>query len=71
MPEEKSPRPKLVDRAKEEGLVHDYTHDNTPSMGESFARRQIHATTLGLFSPVMAAMAIATSHKLVAELFTD
>lgn len=59
---------KLIDRAREEGLVDDRTHDILHT-GRELRNRQIHATTLGLFSPVMAAMAIATSHKLVAELF--
>jgi hypothetical protein len=66
----KVPLAKLIDRAEEEGLIDDYTHDILHT-GRELRNRQIHAITLALFSPVMAAMAIATSHKLVAELFED
>ena len=61
---------KLIDRAKAEGLVDDYTHDIL-HVGRELRNRQIHATTLAVFNPAIAARAIATSHKLVADLFGE
>jgi hypothetical protein len=59
---------KLIDRAKAEGLVDDYTHEILHT-GRELRNRQIHATTLAVFNPAVAARVIATSHKLVVELF--
>jgi hypothetical protein len=59
---------KLIDQAKAEGLVDDYTHDMLHT-GRELRNRQIHATTLAVFNPAVAAGVIGTSHKLVAELF--
>jgi hypothetical protein len=61
---------KLIDRAKAEGLVDDYTHDILHT-GRELRNRQIHATALAVFNPAIAASVIATSHKLVAELFGE
>ena len=57
---------KLIDRANAEGLVNDYTHDILHT-GRELRNRQIHATTLPVFNPAIAASIIATSHQLVAE----
>jgi hypothetical protein len=65
---EKIPFARLIDRAKDEHLVDDYTHDILHT-GRELRNRQIHATNLMVFPPVMAAQMIATSHKLVAEIF--
>jgi hypothetical protein len=61
---------KLIDRAKAEGLVDDYTHDILHT-GRELRNRQIHATTLAVFNPAIAASVLATSHNLVAELFGE
>lgn len=61
---------KLIDRAKAEGLVDDYTHDILHT-GRELRNRQVHAITLAVFNPAIAASVIATSHKLVAELFGE
>ena len=61
---------KLIDRAKAEGLVADYTHDILHT-GRELRNRQIHATTLPVLNPAIAARIIATSHQLVTELFGD
>jgi hypothetical protein len=61
---------KLIDRAKAEGLVDDYTHEILHT-GRELRNRQIHATTLAVFNPAIAARVIATSHRLVAELFGE
>jgi hypothetical protein len=60
----------LIDRAKAEGLVDDYTHDILHT-GRELRNRQIHATTLAVFNPAVSASVIATSHKLVGELFGE
>jgi hypothetical protein len=60
----------LIDRAKAEGLVDDYAHDILHT-GRRLRNSQIHATTLAVFNPAIAARVIATSHKLVAELFGE
>jgi len=65
---EKVPFAKLIDRAKAEGLVDDYTHDVLHT-GREIRNRQIHATTLAVFHPAVAARVIGSSHKLVAEIF--
>lgn len=59
---------KLIDRAKAEGVVDDYTHEILHT-GRELRNRQIHATTVAIFNPAIAARVIATSHELVAELF--
>ena len=61
---------KLIDRAKAEGLVDDYTHDILHT-GRELRNMQVHAITLAVFNPAIAASVIATSHKLVAELFGE
>ncbi len=58
----------LIDRAKKEGLVDDYAHDILHT-GRRLRNDQIHATTLPVLNPAIAARLIASSHKLVAELF--
>jgi hypothetical protein len=58
---------KLIDRAKAEGLVDDYTHEILHT-GRELRNRQIHATTLAVLNPAIAAQIIAMSHKLVTEL---
>lgn len=65
---EKTPFARLIDRAKAEGLVDDYAHDILHT-GRRLRNSQIHATTLSVFNPAAAARVIASSHKLVAELF--
>jgi hypothetical protein len=65
---DKVPFAKLIDRAKEEGLVDDYAHDILHA-GRKLRNREIHATTLAVLNPAMAAGIIGTSHKLVVELF--
>lgn len=64
----KVPFAKLIDRAKEEGLVDDYVHDILHS-GRKLRNREIHATTLAVLNPASAAYVIGASHKLVAEIF--
>lgn len=59
----------MIDRVKAEGLVSDYTHDILHT-GRELRNRQIHTTTLAVFNPAIAARIIATSHQLVAELFS-
>ena len=61
---------RLIDRAKTEVLVDDCTHEILHT-GRELRNRQIHATTLSVFNPAIAARVIATSHKLVAELFGE
>jgi hypothetical protein len=61
---------KLIERAKADGMVDDYTHDILHT-GRELRNRQIHATTLAVLNPAIAARIIATSHKLVAELFGE
>ena len=58
----------LIDRAKQEGLVGDYTHEILHT-GRELRNRQIHATALAVFNPAIAAGVIGTSHELVAQLF--
>jgi hypothetical protein len=59
---------KLINRAMAEGLVNNYTHEilNT---GRELRNRQIHATTLSVFTPTIAAQIIATTHQLATEIF--
>jgi hypothetical protein len=61
---------KLINQAKAEGLVDDYTHDMLHT-GRELRNRQVHATTLAVFNPAVAAGVIGTSHKLVADLFEE
>jgi len=58
----------LIDRAKAEGLVGDYTHEIL-HLGRRLRNDQIHATTLPVLSPAIAARILGSSHKLVAEIF--
>ncbi|SRR6266851_7725960 len=58
----------LIDRAKAGGLVDDDAHDILHT-GRELRNRQIHATTLPVLNPAIAARMIGTSHKLVAEIF--
>jgi len=60
----------LIDRAKSEGMVDDHAHDILHT-GRRLRNSQIHATTSAVFNPAIAATVIATSHKLVAELFGE
>jgi hypothetical protein len=65
---DKVPFAKLIHRAREEGLVDDYAHDILHT-GRKLRNKEIHATTLAVLNPAMAAGIIGTSHKLVVELF--
>jgi hypothetical protein len=58
----------LIDRARADGLVDDYTQDILHA-GRKLRNRQIHATTSAVFNPAIAAGIIGSSHKLVAEIF--
>ena len=58
----------LIDTAKKEGLIDDYAQDILHT-GRRLRNDQIHATATAVFNPAIAASVIATSHKLVAELF--
>lgn len=58
----------LIDRAKREGLVSDEAHEVLHA-GRAFRNSETHATVMSVFNPAIAAGMIATSHKLVAELF--
>jgi hypothetical protein len=58
----------LIDRAKAEGLVTDEVHEIL-HVGRRLRNDQVHATSLPVIAPVMAAGMIGTSHKLVADLF--
>ena len=65
---EKTPFAKLIDRARADGLVDDYTHDMLHT-GRRLRNDQVHATGVSYFNPAIAARVIGTSHKLVAEIF--
>jgi hypothetical protein len=58
----------LIDQAKAQGLVGDDAHEIL-HVGRRLRNIQIHATTMTVITPAMAAGMIGTSHKLVAELF--
>lgn len=58
----------LIKRARIEHLVDEETYEVLEA-GRYLRNSQIHATNLPAFPPVMAAQMIATSHKLVAEIF--
>jgi hypothetical protein len=58
----------LIDRAKAEGLVSDEVHEIL-HVGRRLRNDQVHATSLPVIAPVMAAGMIGTSHGLVADLF--
>lgn len=64
---EKVPFAKLIDLAKAEDLVNDYTHDILHT-GRDLRNRQVHSAAIAVFNPAVAARVIATSHQLVAEL---
>lgn len=66
----KLPFAALIDRAKAEGLVDDYTHDILHT-GRRLRNSQIHAITIPVFNPAIAARVIASSHQLVAAIFTS
>jgi hypothetical protein len=59
---------RLIDQAKARGLVDDDAHEIL-HVGRRLRNIQIHATTITVITPAMAAGMIGTSHKLVAELF--
>lgn len=61
---------KLIDRARNEGLVDERTHDILHT-GRKLRNGQVHATAQYLWAPAMAAAAIRTSHILVVELFVE
>jgi hypothetical protein len=58
----------LIDRARADGLVDDYTQDILHT-GRILRNTEIHATASSVFNPAIAARVIGTSHKLVAEIF--
>jgi hypothetical protein len=58
----------LIKRARNEHLADEETYEVLDA-GRYLRNSQIHATNLPAFPPVMAAQMIATSHKLVAEIF--
>jgi hypothetical protein len=58
----------LIGQAKVEGLVRDEAHEIL-HVGRRLRNIQVHATTMAVITPAMAAGMIGTSHKLVAELF--
>lgn len=60
----------LIDRAKDEGLIDDYAHDMLHT-GRKLRNIHIHETSPSVYNPASAAQVIATSHKLVAEIFDD
>ena len=60
----------LIDQAKKQDLIDDSAHDILHT-GRVLRNQQIHATTIAVYNPAIAAMMIETSHKLVAELFED
>ena len=55
---------RLIDRAKAEGLVDDYTHDISPIPAVNYGTDR---STPASWPPPSAARIIATSHHLVAE----
>ena len=59
----------LIDTAKE-GLIDDHAWDILHT-GRRLRNDQIHATATAVFNPAIAASVIATSHKLVADLFAE
>jgi hypothetical protein len=58
----------LIDQAKKDGLIDDDAQDILHA-GRSLRNSNIHAITSAIYNPAIAAMVIATSHKLVAVLF--
>lgn len=60
----------LIDRAKSEGVVDDYTHDILHT-GRRLRNDQIHTTALPVLNPAIAARVVGASHKLVTELFGE
>lgn len=58
----------LIDRAKAEGLIDDYAHDMLHT-GRNLRNIHIHETSPSVYNPASAAQVIASSHKLVAEIF--
>ena len=60
----------LIERARADGLVDDYTQDILHA-GRRLRNDQVHTTGLSYFNPAIAARVIGTSHKLVAEIFDE
>jgi hypothetical protein len=60
----------LIKRARKEHLLSEEACE-VLDVGRYLRNKQIHATNLPAFPPVMAAQMIATSHKLVAEIFGE
>ncbi len=61
---------RLIDRAKSDGLIDDYAEDIL-HIGRRLRNSHIHATTSAVYNPAITAGIIATSNKLVTELFRD
>jgi len=59
-----------ADVRKNDGLIDDYAQDILHN-GRRLRNSHIHATTSAVYNPAIAARVIATSHKLVAELFGE
>jgi hypothetical protein len=60
----------LIDRAKTDGLVDDYTHEIL-HMGRKLRNREVHATTLSVLNPASAAWVIGAAHKRLFEVNRD
>jgi len=60
----------LIDRAKNDGLIDDYTQGILHA-GRRLRNSHIHAITSAVYNPAITARVIETSHKLVAELFGE
>lgn len=60
----------LIDWAKKDGLIDDYVQDILHA-GRRLRNSHIHATTSAVYHPAITSRVIATSHKLVAELFEE
>jgi hypothetical protein len=58
----------LIERAKAEGHISDEAYEIL-HVGRRLRNIEIHATTMTVITPAMAAGMVETSHKLVAELF--
>jgi hypothetical protein len=59
---------KLIERARDEGLVDATTYDILDT-GRKLRNGQVHATSQTVVPPVVAANMIRTSHQLVSEIF--
>ena len=58
----------LIDRAKALAVISEETREALHA-GRAFRNSQIHATTMAMITPAIAAGMIAASHKLIADLF--